>query len=56
MNYVLQWVGLSQPYHKNSSGPEWTIVSWTVKKNMSVLTQLDFPRESQAVKNRDLYV
>jgi len=41
------------------SGSEWSIVSWTVKYNMSVLTQLTVPGGSQAVKNRpggDLYV
>jgi len=36
------------------SEPERTIVSWTVKKNMSVTTQLDCPPESQAYKNRPL--
>jgi len=44
----MDWGGLE--WIVDCSGSEWSIVSWTVKYNMSVLTQLTVPGETRPFK------
>jgi len=46
--WTVDWGGLE--WIVDCSGSEWTIVSWTVKYSMSVLTQLSVPGEARLLK------